>query len=285
MTNNASRLGLNASIIHDYHSNESPLVNCEGCLMTTPQRLFDLSGKVAVITGGSRGLGREIAAGLAHAGADVVIASRDAQACRDYAHEIEQATGRSALGYGVHVGRWDQLDGLVEAAYDRFGHIDVLVNNAGMSPLYESIAGITEEQFDNVIGVNLKGPFRLGALVGTRMAADRGGSIINISSGVSLRPRPEVVPYAAAKAALNNLTVGMAQTFGPTVRCNAIVCGTFLTDVTKSWDMDAFAERSKRFALQRGGRPSEIVGTALYLASDASSFTTGALITVDGGQP
>lgn len=246
---------------------------------------FDLTGRVAVVTGGSRGLGRETAAGLARAGADVVIASRNAEACIEYAREIEATTGRRALGYGVHVGKWDQLDGLVDAAYDRFGHVDVLVNNAGMSPLYDSVDGVSEELFDKVIAVNLKGPFRLSALVGTRMAADRGGSIINISSGVSVRPRADVVPYAAAKAALNNMTLGFAQAFGPRVRCNAIVCGTFLTDVSRSWDAEAFAERASRFALKRGADPREIVGTVLYLASDASSFTTGSLITVDGGQP
>jgi NAD(P)-dependent dehydrogenase (short-subunit alcohol dehydrogenase family) len=93
-----------------------------------------------------------------------------------------------------------------------------------------------------------------------------------------------VLPYAAAKAGLNALTAGLARTFGPTVRCNAILAGTFLTDVSRAWDQDRFAERARGFALQRGARPREIVGTALYLASDASSYTTGALITVDGGQ-
>ncbi len=100
----------------------------------------------------------------------------------------------------------------------------------------------------------------------------------------AVRPRPDILPYAAAKAGLNALTVGLAFTFGPTVRCNAIMAGTFLTDVSTSWDGDAFAERARTFALQRGGQPDEIVGTALYLASDASSYTTGAIIPVDGGQ-
>jgi NAD(P)-dependent dehydrogenase (short-subunit alcohol dehydrogenase family) len=246
---------------------------------------FDLTGRVALVTGGSRGLGRAMVAGFADAGADVVIASRDEQACIDYAREIEKSTGRRALGYGVHVGKWDQLDGLVEAAYERFGHVDVLVNNAGMSPLYPSVESISEELMDKVLNVNFKGPFRLSALIAPRMVADRGGSIINISSAAAVRPRPDVLPYVAAKAALNALTVGLAHAYGPKVRCNAIMAGTFLTDVSKAWDLDAFAERAKRFALQRGAAPEEIVGTALYLASDASSYTTGSIITVDGGQP
>ena len=249
-----------------------------------PPPSFDLTGKVALVTGGTRGLGREMVAGLAQAGADVVIASRDAEACAAYAAEITAATGRRSLPYGVHVGHWDELDGLVEAAYAAFGRVDVLVNNAGMSPLYDSVDAVSETLFDKVIAVNLKGPFRLAALVGTRMAAGAGGSIINISSAAAIRPRPDVLPYAAAKAGLNALTAGLARTFGPTVRCNAILAGTFLTDVSRAWDQDRFAERARGFALQRGAQPREIVGTALYLASDASSYTTGAVITVDGGQ-
>jgi NAD(P)-dependent dehydrogenase (short-subunit alcohol dehydrogenase family) len=223
--------------------------------------------------------------GFALAGADVVIASRNADACAAVATEVTARTGRKTLPYGVHAGRWNQLDGLVSAAYDHFGHVDVLVNNAGMSPLYGSVDAVTEELFDKVIGVNLKGPFRLSALVGTRMAAGDGGSIINITSMGAVRPRAHILPYAAAKAALNALTVGFAHTFGPTVRCNAIMAGTFLTDVSKAWDAEAFAARAQAFASKRGGEPDEIVGAALYLASDASSFTTGSLLRVDGGMP
>jgi NAD(P)-dependent dehydrogenase (short-subunit alcohol dehydrogenase family) len=249
-----------------------------------PLPSFDLSGKVALVTGGSRGLGREMVAGFAQAGADVVIASRDAAACAAYAAEITAATGRRALAHGVHVGHWDELDGLAEAAYDAFGRVDVLVNNAGMSPVYDGVDAVSEALFDKVLAVNLKGPFRLAALVGTRMAAGDGGSIINVSSAAAVRPRPDVLPYAAAKAGLNALTAGLARAFGPTVRCNAIMAGTFLTDVSKAWDQERFSERSRGFALQRGAEPAEVVGTALYLASDASSYTTGAVIAVDGGQ-
>ncbi|MGH3253992.1 MAG: SDR family NAD(P)-dependent oxidoreductase [Streptosporangiaceae bacterium] len=245
---------------------------------------FDLTGRVALVTGGSRGLGREMIAGFAHAGADVVIASRDGAMCAAYAEEIAEQTGRQALPYAIHVGHWDEIDGLVDAAYSHFGRVDVLVNNAGMSPLYDDVTDVSETMFDKVIGVNLKGPFRLAALLGTRMAAGSGGSIINVTSTAAIRPRPDVLPYAAAKAGLNALTAGLAHAFGPTVRCNAIMAGTFLTDVSRAWDMDAFQARAQRFALRRGGAPSEIVGTALYLASDASSYTTGTVVTVDGGQ-
>jgi NAD(P)-dependent dehydrogenase (short-subunit alcohol dehydrogenase family) len=245
---------------------------------------FDLSGKVAVVTGGSRGLGREMCLAFARHGAAVVVASRKADACQDLANEIIVSTGRPALGVGCHVGRWDDCDRLVDAAYDEFGHVDVLVNNAGMSPLYPSLAEVTEDLFDKVIAVNLKGAFRLSAAIGTRMAAGDGGSIVNVSSIAAVQPSPTEIPYAAAKAGLHALTIGMARAFGPKVRVNGIMPGPFLTDISKAWDLDAF-NRTARTAipLRRGGEPHEVVGAALYLASAASSFTTGAIIKIDGG--
>lgn len=253
--------------------------------MTDETPRFDLEDRVALVTGGSRGLGREMALGLARCGANVIVASRNGEACVEFAQEITERTGRKALGLGAHVGRWDALDGLVEQTYDAFGRVDVLINNAGMSPLYDDVTSVSEELFDKVLGVNLKGPFRLTALVGSRMADGDGGSIINISSAAAVHPKPHVLPYSAAKAGLNALTVGFAHTFGPKVRVNAIMAGTFLTDVSKSWDKEAFAKRAETFAAKRGGEPHEIVGAALYLASDLSSYTTGSILTVDGGQP
>ncbi len=247
--------------------------------------LFALTDKVALITGGSRGLGREMAEAFAFAGADVVIASRKLDACVAAATEIEAKTGRRVMPYACHVGRWDQIDGLAAAAYERFGRIDVLVNNAGMSPLYENLAAVDEALYDKVLDVNLKGPFRLTALVGTRMAQGDGGSIINISSIGAIRPRAEIIPYAAAKAGLNAMTVGFAHAFGPKVRVNCIQCGPFLTDISKAWDLEAFRVRAQEFALRRGGEPNEIVGAALYFASNASSFCTGAVLRLDGGTP
>jgi len=249
----------------------------------SPREHFDLSGKVALITGGSRGLGRAMALAFAQAGADVVIASRKLDACQATAREIE-ALGRRALPYACHVGQWDQLDGLVDTAYHHFGHVDVLVNNAGMSPLYPSLVEVSEALWDKVLAVNLKGPFRLSALVGSRMAADGGGSIINISSIAAVRPTPLETPYGAAKAGLNALTIAFAHAYAPTVRVNCIMAGPFLTDISKAWDMDLMQKMLEaRTALRRAGKPDEIVGAALYFASDASSFTTGAVLPIDGG--
>ena len=245
---------------------------------------FDLTGKVAVVTGGSRGLGRAMCLAFAEHGASIVVASRKIDACIALAEEITTRTGQRAVGVGCHVGRWDDCDRLVDTAYDTFGRVDVLVNNAGMSPLYDSLSDVSEDLFDKVIAVNLKGPFRIAALVGEQMAAGAGGSIINVSSIAAVQPSPIEIPYAAAKAGLNTLTLGLARCFGPSVRVNTIMPGPFLTDISKAWDLDAFAETAKRsIPLRRGGEPDEIVGAALYLASDASSFTTGAVIKIDGG--
>ena len=243
---------------------------------------FDLSGRVALVTGGTRGLGLAIARAFSSAGADVMVASRKGDACREVAAELRAGGGR-AVGHACHVGRWDEVERLVEAAYGEFGRVDVLVNNAGVSPPYSTLPDVTEELFDKVIAVNLKGPFRLCALVGERMAAGDGGSIINVSSTGAVRPTGDIVPYSAAKAGLNALTVGFAHALGPKVRVNAIMPGPFLTTISKAWDMNMLAERTRTFPLRRAGIAEEIVGAALYLAGDASSFTTGSVLTVDGG--
>jgi NAD(P)-dependent dehydrogenase (short-subunit alcohol dehydrogenase family) len=252
--------------------------------MNGNQSLFDLTGKVALVAGGSRGLGREMVLAFARAGADVVIASRKLDACAQLAEEVAQLTGRRALPVACHVGEWTQVEQLAEQAYDHFGTLDILVNNAGMSPLYDHVGNVSEALYDKVMDVNLKGPFRLTALVGTRMAAGNGGSIIMVSSTGAIHPRSGVIPYAAAKAGLNAMTVGFAHAFGPTVRVNCIMPGPFLTDISHAWDMEAFSARAKTgIFLQRGGAPEEIVGAALYFASAASSFTTGAVLEVSGG--
>lgn len=250
------------------------------------EELFDLTDRVVLITGGSRGLGREMAFGAARCGADVVIASRNLDNCVSTAKKIEAETGRAAMPYQVHVGRWDQLDGLVEATYQRFGKVDTLINNAGMSPLYDKLTDVTEKLFDAVVNLNLKGPFRLSALVGERMLAAGRGSIINVSTAGSLRPTPDIIPYAASKAGLNAMTEALAKAFGPAVRVNTLMAGPFLTDVSKAWNLEAAHQNPfSHLSLRRAGDPREIVGAALFLASDASSFTTGSILRADGGIP
>ncbi|MEJ1970717.1 MAG: SDR family oxidoreductase [Rhizomicrobium sp.] len=241
---------------------------------------FNLTGKIAVVTGGSRGLGREMVLAFAGAGADVVIASRKLEACETVAHEVE-ALGRRALPVAAHVGRWSDNDTLAEAAYAQFGRVDILVNNAGMSPLAPSLSATTEELFDKVIDVNFKGPFRLSSLIGERMVAGDGGVIINLSSTAAFLPMPHTIPYGGAKAAVNAMTVALAKAFAPKVRVNCIAPGPFLTDVSTVWRENAAVKNA--LGLKRFGEPNEIVGTALYLASDASSYVTGQVIRVDGG--
>lgn len=252
--------------------------------LTNHEMLHDLTDKVALVTGGSRGLGREMVLAFARAGADVVISSRKQESCEELAGEVERTTGRKALAVGAHVGEWSAVERLADTAYDRFGRVDVLVNNAGISPLYPSLDTVGEELWDKVFAVNTKGPFRLTTAIAPRMVENGGGSIINVSSIAAVRPVPEFLPYAAAKAALNTLTAGFASAYGPHVRVNCIMAGPFLTDISKAWDMEAFEGEAQHIPLRRAGQPHEVVGTALYLASDASSFTTGAVIPVDGGR-
>jgi len=221
--------------------------------------------------------------GFARHGANVAIVSRKLDSCEQTAKEVE-ALGVQAFPYAAHAADWDGLDEMVNAVYDKFGKVDVLINNAGMSPLYPSLDEVTEELFDKVIGVNLKGPFRLSANIGARMAEGNGGCIINISSTASVTASPASEPYGAAKAGLNALTRSFAYAYGPKVRSNCIMAGPFLTDISKAWDMESFEKRAQTsIPMQRGGQPEEIVGAALYLASDMAGFTTGAIIAVDGG--
>jgi NAD(P)-dependent dehydrogenase (short-subunit alcohol dehydrogenase family) len=244
--------------------------------MTDP--LFDFTGKVALVTGGSRGLGYQMVKALAERGADVVIASRKIENCETVAEEV-RALGRKAMPYAVHAAKWDQLDAMVDAVYAEFGRIDILINNAGMSPRVASHE-MTESLFDSVVGLNFKGPFRLASQVAKRMADGDGGTIINVSSSGALMPLPEVVPYGSSKAALNAMTRSLAAEYGPKVRVNTLSPGSFLTDISKAWTEEA-REHSDN-AVDRPGKPPEIITAALFLASPASSFTSGAIVRVDG---
>ena len=248
--------------------------------MASLAELHDLTGKVAVVTGGSRGIGRAIVQALAESGADVVVASRKLDACERAAEEISASTGRRAVPLACHVGHWDDCDRLIDQTLQHFGRLDVFVNNAGMSPLYPSLDAVTEELYDKTFAVNLKGPFRLAVLAGTYMAAHDGGSIINIGTVGSLVASVDELPYACAKAGLNALTVGLAEAYAPKVRVNAILPGPFRTDVSKAWAPEGEATF---VPLRRLGEPEECAPLAVHLASEASSYTTGAIIRVDGG--
>ncbi|GLZ49678.1 putative short chain dehydrogenase/reductase [Actinomycetospora sp. NBRC 106375] len=239
--------------------------------------------QVVVVTGGSRGMGRAMVTAFAAAGASVVIASRKLEACRELAGEVTAEHGVDALPLACNVSRWNDCDALVDTVYDRFGRVDVLVNNAGLSPLYPALDEVSEALFDKVVGVNLKGPFRLAAAIGTRMVAAGGGAIVNISSIAAIRPGPAELPYAMAKAGLNTMTEGLAQAFGPTVRVNAVQAGPFRTDISTAWSPDVVARFEQSAALGRIGEPEEVVPAVLYLASADASFTSGAVLRVDGG--
>ena len=215
------------------------------------ENLFDLSGKVALVTGGSRGLGLQMVRAFANSGADVIIASRKLDACEAAAAEV-RALGRRAMAYAMHAARWDEIDGLIAAAYAEFGRVDILVNNAGMSPAMPSHE-VTEQLFDSVLSLNFKGPFRLASQVAHRMATGDGGVIINISSTASLSPAPGIGPYSGAKAALNAMTVSLAHEYGPKVRVNSISAGPFLTDISKAW-----TEEAREHSNNALGRPAAV---------------------------
>ncbi|MET0250080.1 MAG: SDR family oxidoreductase [Sphingobium sp.] len=247
--------------------------------MSAIDPLFDLSGKVALVTGGSRGLGYQMVKAFAQRGADIIVASRKLENCEKVAAEV-RAMGRRALAVGVHMAKWPEIDALIDTVYAEFGRIDILVNNAGMGPRVPSHE-VTEQLFDSVVGLNFKGPFRLAAQVARRMAEGDGGSIINVSSSGALIPLPAVVPYGSAKAAQNAMTISMAKEYAPKVRVNTLSPGPFLTDIADAWTPEA-RETSSNF-IGRPGRPEEILTAALYLASPSSSFVTGAIVRCDGG--
>ncbi len=240
-------------------------------------------GKVVVVTGASKGLGRSMALGFAEAGADVVVSSRKLAACEVVAEEV-RALGQRSLAVACHVADWEQCRILVEEAVGAFGRIDVLINNAGIAPVPPNLAGVTSDLFDKTIGVNLKGPLRLTALAAEHMPA--GGAVINISSKASTHPSPFTVVYAAAKAGLNALTAAAGQEYGPRgIRVNGIICGTFDTDSLRSSlpSEQAAVEAASRVSVRRIAHADEIVGAALFLAGDASSYVNGEMIVLDGG--
>jgi NAD(P)-dependent dehydrogenase (short-subunit alcohol dehydrogenase family) len=249
--------------------------------------LFDLTGKVSLVTGATKGLGRAMVQGLAEAGSDVVIVSRKPELCDEVAKEVEQSTGRRALSAACHVGDWDALAELVDRVYRELGRVDVLINNAGINPAPTPVSEITSAYFDKLMSVNLKGPVRLAGLIAPRMGEMGGGSIINVTTVGAYAGGPGVSVYTAGKAALINFTKVMAAEWAPmNIRVNSLAPGPFMTDMmrgTAKYD-DQFIHRSAQVTMQkRIAEPEEIVPMVLYLASDASSYVTGEDFAVSGG--
>jgi NAD(P)-dependent dehydrogenase (short-subunit alcohol dehydrogenase family) len=251
--------------------------------LTSGDTVEEFKDRVVVVTGGSRGMGKEVVLAFAARGAHVVIASRKIEACETLADEVRSTFGVRALPVACNVSDWDQCGDLVDAALAEFGRINVLINNAGLSPHYPSLVDVTEALFDKTIAVNLRGPFRLTALVGAKMVESGGGSIVNIGSVEAIRPHPHALPYGAAKAGLHVLTEGFAQAYAPTVRVNTIQPGPFLTDISDNWADGAREELEASVALARCAEPEEVVGAVLFFSGSASSYSTGAVLRVDGG--
>ncbi len=249
--------------------------------------VFDLTGKVAIVTGSTKGIGRAMAAGLAAAGASVVVSSRKQDLCEVVAKEIASETGAATLGLACHVGEWDAIPPFVDAVRDHFGRIDVLVNNAGINPARIGIADMPLDYWRKLFSVNLEGPLRMSQCVAPIMRDQGGGSIVNIATMAAYSGGASICAYGASKAALVNLTKSMAQEWaGWNVRVNVLSPGPFASEMMEGGertapgfkDMVASGTLMKRIA-----DPSEIVGPVVYLASDASSFVTGDDISVSGG--
>jgi NAD(P)-dependent dehydrogenase (short-subunit alcohol dehydrogenase family) len=252
-----------------------------------PATLFDLTGKVAIVTGSTKGIGRAMVSGLAAAGASVVVSSRKQELCDKVAAEVQAETGAEVLGLACHVGEWDTIPAFVDAVVARFGRIDVLVNNAGINPKPTTASEMTLDYWRKVFSVNLEGPLRMSQCVAPVMRDGGGGSIVNIATMAAYSGGPNVCAYGASKAALVNLTKSTAQEWAPwKVRVNVLSPGPFTSEMVEGADrlrpgfkdMIASGTMQKRIA-----DPEEIVGPVLYLASDASSFVTGDDISVSGG--
>jgi NAD(P)-dependent dehydrogenase (short-subunit alcohol dehydrogenase family) len=249
--------------------------------------LFDLTGKVAIVTGSTKGIGRAMASGLARAGASVVVSSRKQDLCEDVASQVAAESGAETLGLACHVGDWDAIPGFVERVTERFGRIDVLVNNAAITPTRLTVSEITRDVWQKIFSVNVEGPLRMAQCVAPVMRDHDGGSIVNIASMAAYSGGPGVCAYGASKAALVNLTKSMAQewvSWG--IRVNVLSPGPFLSEMVEGAERNAPGFKDLIAAgdlMQRIADPWEMVGPVLYLASNASSFVTGDDISVSGG--
>jgi NAD(P)-dependent dehydrogenase (short-subunit alcohol dehydrogenase family) len=245
---------------------------------------FDLTGKVAIVTGGGRGLGRAIALGLARAGADVTVCGRKLEACEDAAREIRDL-GRRALPLSCHMGHPDEVDAVVERTIAELGRVDIVINNAATNPAARPLIAGTPDLFDKVYAVNVRGPLQLASKAAAWMADHGGGAVVNVISVGGLRPGATIGLYCSSKAALQSLTRVMAQEWAPLgVRVNALAPGPVSTDMVRAVEGTEFHRLMvEATSMKRIADPDEIVGAVLWLVSDASSYTTGSTIVCDGG--
>ncbi|MBI1802316.1 MAG: glucose 1-dehydrogenase [Chloroflexi bacterium] len=247
--------------------------------------LFSLKDKVAIVTGASKGIGESIARGFARAGAKVVVSSRKQDAVDAVAKQIV-ADGGTALGFAAHMGEPDQIQRLVDATVMQYGGVDILVNNAAINPTFGYVIDADLGVFNKMLDVNVKGYLMAIQKCAPSMRQRGGGSVINLASTAGLSPAMGLGLYSITKAAVVMMTRVLAKELGPDkIRVNAIAPGVIKTKFsTMLWATPEIYERTVgEAALRRIGMPDELIGTALYLASDASSFTTGAVLVVDGG--
>jgi NAD(P)-dependent dehydrogenase (short-subunit alcohol dehydrogenase family) len=247
--------------------------------------VFDLTGKVAIVTGSSKGIGRAIAEALARAGAKVVVSSRKAEACEPVA-SVLRAEKREAVAIPCHIGRREDVDALIAKTRAQWGQIDVLVCNAAINPYYGPMTGLSDEAFDKVMATNVRSNLWMANLVQPEMAARRDGVIIVVSSIGGLRGTNTLGIYAISKAADMQLARNLAVEWGPhNIRVNCIAPGLVKTDFAKAlWDNPKLLEMTEqRTPLRRIGEPDDIAGAAVFLASRAGRWITGQTIVIDGG--
>jgi len=246
---------------------------------------FSLKDKVAVVSGASRGIGESIAVTLADAGAKVVVSSRKQDAVDEVAKKIKDAGG-DALAASCHTGKMEDIDALFEKTKEAYGKVDILVNNAATNPYFGDVLHISESQYDKTFDVNTKGYFFMAQKAGLLMTQQGKGNIVNVASIAGLQASPMQGVYGMTKAAVIMMTKCFAKELSPFgIRVNAIAPGLTETKFAKVLiDTDAIYQQAlKMIPMNRHAQPDEIAGAALYLASEASSFTTGAVIVCDGG--
>ena len=246
---------------------------------------FQLTERVAIVTGGSRGLGSAIAEGLAEQGATVVISSRKQQDLDREAERLNERFPGSAIAVAAHAGREDDLRRLVETTMQRFGRIDILVNNAGTNPYFGSLIDAELAAWDKTFEVNLRGYFILTQLVYRAWMEEHGGAVLNIASTGGLRPSPGLGVYDVTKAGVIMLTRQLARELGGKVRVNCIAPGLFKTRFAEAlWSSESILERvTQNNPFRRIGDPEEIAGAAVFLVSDAASYVNGQVLVIDGG--